>query len=216
MPPEPVDAVHGHLGADQRRLAAGCRRARQRLERADLVGLGLAKGASPRRGHQHRSPEGARGRRAEPEQPAAGDLAAVPEVLRPLLVGPVLRHREFLLVIRYLQIVDPGAVTPRVKRFHEDSRCPFGGLLGARSHRPSAWHFHGVRPSRKLVTRTRPPPFQILPGCHIPPGTSVGQTRLGLACRPRSCGQTGSLVEPCRCRRVGGSLYPICPFLYMI
>ena len=89
-----VDAVHGHLGADQRCLAAGGRHARQRLERAHLVGLGLAERALPRGGHQHRGPESACGRRAESEQPAAGDLAAVPERLRPLLVDPVLRHGE--------------------------------------------------------------------------------------------------------------------------
>ena len=39
-----VDAVDRHLQADQRGLAAGGGRARERLQRADLVGLGLAEG----------------------------------------------------------------------------------------------------------------------------------------------------------------------------
>ena len=44
-----VDAVDRHLHADQRGLAADRGGAGQRLQRADLVGLGLAEGGPPRR-----------------------------------------------------------------------------------------------------------------------------------------------------------------------
>ena len=55
-----VDAVDRHLHADQRGLAAGGAGARQRLQRADLVRLGLAEGGLPRRRHQHGRAERAR------------------------------------------------------------------------------------------------------------------------------------------------------------
>ena len=91
-----VDAVDRHLHADQGGLAAGGRRARERLQRADLVGLGLAEGGAPRRRHQHGGAERAGGRRAIAEQPAARDLAAVPEIFGPILLFPILSHRAFL------------------------------------------------------------------------------------------------------------------------
>ena len=75
-----VDAVDRHLQADQGGLAAGRARARQRLQRADLVRLGLTEGRLPRRRHQHGGAERA-GRCAVAQDLAAGDLAAVPEAL---------------------------------------------------------------------------------------------------------------------------------------
>src|SRR5207344_3361099 len=48
-----VDAIDRHLRADQRGLAAGGGTARKRLQRTDLVRLGLAEGGLPRRRHQH-------------------------------------------------------------------------------------------------------------------------------------------------------------------
>ncbi len=91
-----VDAVDGHLHADQRGLAAGGGRARERLQRADLVGLGLAEGGAPRRRHQHGRAERAGAGRAVSDQPAARDLAAVPEFLAPILRFLIVSHREFL------------------------------------------------------------------------------------------------------------------------
>ena len=73
-----VDAVDRHLHADQRGLAAGRGGARQRLQRADLVGLGLAEGRPPRRRHQHGRAERAR-RYAVADHAAARDLAAMPK-----------------------------------------------------------------------------------------------------------------------------------------
>ena len=84
-----VDAVHRHLQADQRGLAAGCARAGQRLQRSDLVGLGLAEGRLPRRRHQHGRAERAC-RYAVSDHAAARDLAAVPKV------ASVVSHGEFL------------------------------------------------------------------------------------------------------------------------
>ena len=89
----PVDAIDRHLRADQRRLAAGGGGARQRLQRADLVGPGLAEGLPPGGGHQHGGAERARGRRGVSDEAAACDLAAVPEVLGPPLVLPIVSHR---------------------------------------------------------------------------------------------------------------------------
>ena len=86
-----VDAVDRHLQADQRGLAAGGGRARQRLQRADLVGLGLAEGRLPRRRHQHGRAERAR-RYAVADHAAARHLAAIPKVVR-----CVVSHGEFLL-----------------------------------------------------------------------------------------------------------------------
>ena len=83
-----VDAVDRHLQADQRGLAAGGARARQRLQRSDLVGLGLAEGRLPRRRHQHGRAERAR-RCAIAEHAAARDLAAIPEAV---MVASVVSH----------------------------------------------------------------------------------------------------------------------------
>ena len=96
MPPDLVDAVDGHLRADQGGLAAGRSGAGERLQGADLVGLRLAEGCAPRRRHQHGGAQGAGGRRAVAEEPAARGLAAVPEVLGPVLLFPILSHRAFL------------------------------------------------------------------------------------------------------------------------
>jgi len=62
-----VDPIHGHLGSDQGRLAAGGCRAAERLERTDLEGLGLPERAPPRRRHQHAGAQRAGGGRAEAE-----------------------------------------------------------------------------------------------------------------------------------------------------
>ena len=86
-----VDAVDRHLDADQRGLAAGGAGARQRLQRADLVGLGLAEGGLPRRRHQHGRAQRARARGAISDQPAARDLAAVPELFMSMFL--LVSHR---------------------------------------------------------------------------------------------------------------------------
>ena len=64
MPPDLVDAIDGHLKPDERGLAAGGGGAGQRLQRADLIGLGLAERRAPGRRHQHRCAQ--RARRREP------------------------------------------------------------------------------------------------------------------------------------------------------
>ena len=87
-----VDAVDRHLHSHQRGLAAGRTGARERLQRADLVGLGLAEGGLPRRRHQHSRPQGAGACRAISDQAAAGDLAAVPEFLAPVLRFLLVSH----------------------------------------------------------------------------------------------------------------------------
>ena len=92
MPPALVDAVDRHLQTDQRGLAAGRAGARQRLQRADLVGLGLAEGRLPRRRHQHGRAERAR-RCAIADHAAARDLAAIPEAV---MVASVVSHDESL------------------------------------------------------------------------------------------------------------------------
>ena len=91
-----VDAIDRHLRPDQRGLAAGGGGARKRLQRTDLVRLGLAEGGLPRRRHQHACTERARGCRAVSDQPPARDLAAVPERLTPILRFRFVSHREFL------------------------------------------------------------------------------------------------------------------------
>src|SRR5208282_2680886 len=52
-----VDAVHGHLDADEGGLAPRRTGTRKRLQRADLVGLGLAEGGPPRPRYQRRGSE---------------------------------------------------------------------------------------------------------------------------------------------------------------
>ena len=86
-----VDAVGRHLQADHRGLAAGGAGAGQRLLGTDLIGLGGAEGGAPRRRHQH---HGADRAAAPADDAAARDLAAVPDVLRPLLFFPLLSHRK--------------------------------------------------------------------------------------------------------------------------
>ena len=81
-----VDAVDRHLHADQRGLAAGRRRARQRLQRADLVGLGLAEGGPPRRRHQH-----GRAERAGAAAPRPSSRRRVTLPLYQKSFGPILR-----------------------------------------------------------------------------------------------------------------------------
>src|SRR5262249_60226034 len=90
-----VDAIARHLHAHQCGLAAGSASTGKRLLSANLVGLRLAEGRLPRRRHQHARAERARGR-AVSDQPAAGDLAAVPERLTPILRFRLVSHREFL------------------------------------------------------------------------------------------------------------------------
>ena len=85
MPAGLVDAVDRHLHADQGGLAAGRRRARQRLQRAELERLGLPEGVAPRRGHEHRGAERAGAPPRHAEEAAPRDLAAVPECPAPTL-----------------------------------------------------------------------------------------------------------------------------------
>ena len=88
-----IDAVDRHLQADHRGLAAERRRARERLQRTDLVRLGLAECGAPWRRHQH----GRAQRAAAPaDQRAARHLAAVPDVLRPGFVFPFFSHCQSL------------------------------------------------------------------------------------------------------------------------
>ena len=87
-----VDAVNGHLGADQSRLAARGSGSRQRLQRADLVWLRLPKGASPGGGHQHGRAERSCSCAPVSDRAAAGNLAAVPEFLPPILRGVLVDH----------------------------------------------------------------------------------------------------------------------------
>ena len=91
-----VEAVHGHLHAHQRRLAAGRRRAGERLKGADLEGLGLSEGATPPRGYGHRGAQRAGGGGAEAQEAAPRGLAAVPEILplSPSLLFPALCHDQ--------------------------------------------------------------------------------------------------------------------------
>src|SRR5215510_8771328 len=88
-----VDAIHGHLRADQRGLAAGRARARERLEHAHLVRLGLAERLTPRCGNQHCRAQGAGRRRRQRQEFAPRRLAAPPHVLRPGFVVPPFSHR---------------------------------------------------------------------------------------------------------------------------
>src|SRR6516164_1893053 len=101
-----VDASDRHLHADQRGLAAGGASTGKRLLGTDLVGLGLAEGGLPRRRHQHGRAERAGGCRAVSDQPAARDLAAVPELLTPILRFRLVSHCVFL----------PGRLLWRSKR----------------------------------------------------------------------------------------------------
>src|SRR6266446_1562998 len=71
-----INAVRGHLHADQRGLAAHGPRAGKRLYGADLVRLGLAESGSPRCRHQYGCAQHAA---APSHQAATGHLAAVPE-----------------------------------------------------------------------------------------------------------------------------------------
>ena len=91
-----VDAVDRHHQADHRGLAAERCRARKRLLRADLVRRGGAEGGAPRRRHQHHRADRAA---APADERAAGELAAVPDVLRPGLVFPFFSHRKSSLSI---------------------------------------------------------------------------------------------------------------------
>src|SRR5262249_48792847 len=128
-----VDAIDRHLHADQRGLAAGGASTGKRLLGTDLVGLGLAEGGLPRRRHQHgRAERAGRGPRvgrpgapgaggAVSDHPAARDLAAVPELLTPILRFRLVSHCVFL----------PGRLLWRSKR-HYNSQCP-----GARRTAPA-------------------------------------------------------------------------------
>ena len=126
-----VDAVDRHLGADQRGLAAGGGGARQRLQRADLVRLGLAEGGLPRRRHQHGRAQRARAGGAIADQAAARDLAAVPELFSPILRFLMVSHRAsshdvqtgpvpgFLLA---LSKRDPGGIFNRFSQASRDDK----------------------------------------------------------------------------------------------
>ena len=112
--PRLVDRVHRHVRADEGRLAARRGRARQRLEHAELERLGLPEGRAPRRRHEHRGAERAGRGGAPPQEPAAGHLAAVPEVLHPLRVLPALRHRQILLCLSVRVFLRFSAVAHRL------------------------------------------------------------------------------------------------------
>jgi len=87
-----VDPVHGHLGANERCLAArgGC--ARQRLERANLVGVRLPERLTPRCRDQQGGAERPGRRCPKPEEAPPRGLAAPPHILRPWFVLPTLGH----------------------------------------------------------------------------------------------------------------------------
>jgi hypothetical protein len=72
-----IDAVGGHLHADERGLATYGSSTRKRLYGADLVRLGLAESGSPRRRRQYGCAQHAP---APSDQAATGHLAAVPEL----------------------------------------------------------------------------------------------------------------------------------------
>src|SRR6266508_3645934 len=107
-----VDPLDGHLGADQRGLAAGRGSAGERLENADLVRFGLPECLPPRRRNQHGRAEGAGRRRREREELPPGRLAAPPHVLRPGFVVPALCH-SFVL---------PGRVFPIYTNWSDRAR----------------------------------------------------------------------------------------------
>ena len=65
-----VDAIHRHLQADHRCLAAGRRRPGERLQRADLERLFPGEGRAPRRRHQHARPKNP----ASPSDQSGGEL----------------------------------------------------------------------------------------------------------------------------------------------
>src|SRR5262249_8701267 len=67
---------------------------RQRLEGADLEGLGLAERGPPRRRDQHGRPESARGTGGQAEEAPAGRLATPPRVPGPELIPPAFRHPQ--------------------------------------------------------------------------------------------------------------------------
>src|SRR5262249_37210578 len=77
---------------DERRLAADGRHAGERLQRTNLVGLGLPERRAPWRGYDQGGTERARGGSIA-DQPTARDLAAVPEFL---IVRLCLSHHQFL------------------------------------------------------------------------------------------------------------------------
>ena len=96
MPPFALMRSARHLQADHRGLAAGRAGAGERLLGADLVRLGRAEGRAPRRRHQHHRADRAA---APADDGAARDLAAVPNVFRPVFVFPFFRHRKSSLWI---------------------------------------------------------------------------------------------------------------------
>src|SRR5262249_31680521 len=87
-----VDPVHGHLGADERSLAAGSGSARQRLECADLVGFRLSKRLTPRCRDQEGGAERTGRRCPKPDEAPPRGLATPPHLLRPWFVLPTLGH----------------------------------------------------------------------------------------------------------------------------
>src|SRR6266850_7046350 len=95
-----IDTLDGHLGADQRGLAAGRAGAGERLEHADLVRLGLTERVTPRRRDQHGRADGAGRRRRNRQELPARRLAAPPHVFRPGFVVPPFSHQMFLLAAR--------------------------------------------------------------------------------------------------------------------
>src|SRR5262249_61442256 len=102
-------------------VAAGEASTGRRARGAACGGLGLPEGGLPRRAHQQGRAEGAGGCGAVSDQPAARDLAAVPELLTPILRFRLVSHRVFL----------PGRLLWRSKR-HYNSQCP-----GARRTAPA-------------------------------------------------------------------------------
>ena len=110
-----VDAVDRHLHADQRGLAAGGAR------RPTAAAACRSCRAWPGRRPPATAPAPAWWRRARRRSPrriraaAARDLAAVPEVLRPLLLFPVLRHGLSSLV--------PCRSLPRSDWHCQDAAC---------------------------------------------------------------------------------------------
>ena len=160
-----VDAVDRHLQADQRGLAAGSAGARERLLRADLVGLGLAEcraAMAPAPASSRRAR-----RRPQPTTRAARHLAAVPEVLRPLFFFPLFSHRESSLWISLAPIATRacGAVC---KRHLNLEKRQFRPHAAARQASSAAAERVTARPCRTARRGIASPPLPALGGLFIP------------------------------------------------
>ena len=118
-----VDAVDRHLQADQRGLAA------ERAPRRTAAAASRSCRAWPGRRPPATAPAPAWWRRARrpsrpSRRPATRDLAAVPEVLRPLFFFPLLSHRESSLWISLVAIGTRGMHLPMQTRTANLEKLP--------------------------------------------------------------------------------------------